>query len=768
MLGLDKRTLQNRLFFALNLWLIVWSVASAFYISAFNEVACVFWYKLSSVGCYLFIAVLLHFFLVYAKKDNLLKHWWMYSIIYLPGIILSYMEITVDFYAKSYDHGGNGWIVSAQTDSIWFWASIVYIIAYISANVFISYRFQKTTNSQRERKQANVLIITATVSLLTGLFIMVLTSVLEFDIPDITPISAAIWAVGIYYSIVKFKLMAMTPSFVAENLFQTIIDSVILTDPQGLILNVNSETQTLLGYDQEELVGQPLEKIFPSENQSMNADITELLNTCPVRSAEAFIISKNKVKIPVMLSVSECTDHYDTRIGFVLTSKDVTEYKQAEEKIQYLATHDSLTGLPNRLLFTQLLNYSIQSAKRNKRQLAVFFIDLDRFKIINDTKGHDAGDQLLQEIAMRYKTILRAADVVSRQGGDEFVILIEDVHKLSDLELVANNILSSTLSPVILFGDECRVTASIGISIYPRDGDNEQTLMKNADTAMYYAKGEGKNNFQFYSKEIQSQSTGRLDIEKNLRFALERNELSLHYQAKVDVKSGAITGVEALLRWQSPVLGSVTPTQLIPVAEETGMIIPIGKWVLQTACAQNVAWQKQGLPAICMAVNLSLRQIEDDKLIDNIKAALRDSGMAPNLLELEITESMIMSNPTQMVAVLVKIKSIGVRLSIDDFGTGYSSLSQLKHFPIDTLKIDRSFIRSIPENVEDKAITKAIISMGETLGLKVIAEGVETVEQLDFLKEQLCDEMQGYFFSKPIEPEKFADLLREHADTSPT
>jgi diguanylate cyclase (GGDEF)-like protein/PAS domain S-box-containing protein len=448
--------------------------------------------------------------------------------------------------------------------------------------------------------------------------------------------------------------------------------------------------------------------------------------------------------------------------GFIEVIEDVTERKRSVEKIQYLATHDTLTGLPNRLMFRQLLNHSIQSARHHKRKLAVFFIDLDRFKIINDTMGHEAGDQLLQEIAMRFKQALRGADVVARLGGDEFIILIEEVNELNQVANVAQKILTSTIKPMVLMGEECRITASIGISIYPKDGEDEQSLMKNADIAMYFAKEEGKNNYQFYSKDIQSQSTKRLSIETNLRLALERNELSLHYQAKVDFKTNVITGVEALLRWQNPYLGTVTPTQFIPVAEETGLIIPIGKWVMKTACAQNVAWQKQGLPAVCMAVNLSLRQLRDDNLIDDIKAALDDSGMAPNLLELEITESMVMHNPTRMIAELVKIKSMGVRLAIDDFGTGYSSLAKIKHFPIDTLKVDRSFIRNIPNNAEDNAITEAIIAMGKTLSLTIVAEGVETIEQMNFLKGHSCDAMQGYYFSKPIVPEQFADLLRKH------
>jgi EAL domain-containing protein (putative c-di-GMP-specific phosphodiesterase class I) len=319
---------------------------------------------------------------------------------------------------------------------------------------------------------------------------------------------------------------------------------------------------------------------------------------------------------------------------------------------------------------------------------------------------------------------------------------------------------------MVLTGEECRVTASIGISIYPGDGTDEQTLIKNADIAMYFAKEEGKNNYQFYSKDIQSQSKERLSIETNLRLALERKEFSLQYQAKLDFKTGAITGVEALLRWDNPFLGSVTPTQFIPVAEETGLIVPIGRWVMKTACAQNVAWQRQGLPPVCMAVNLSLRQLMDDNLLEDIKAALEDSGMEPNLLELEITESMIMQNPTRMIAVLTNIKKLGVRLAIDDFGTGYSSLSQIKHFPIDTLKVDRSFIRNLPQDSEDKAITEAIITMGKTLSLTVVAEGVETQEQKDFLRDHVCDEMQGFYFSKPIMPDQFGDLLRNHDPSS--
>jgi len=576
---------------------------------------------------------------------------------------------------------------------------------------------------------------------------------------------------GIGFDITERRLMeeALRQS---EERYRTIIEQIedgyFECDLRGNFTFVNDAQCRNTGYSREEIIGRSYKNYGDENNaQELNKLFAEIYNTGkPVHAYDLAMIKKDGTKSFNEISVTLIRNAEGEPTGFRGIARDVTERKHAEERIQYLATHDGLTGLPNRLMFSQLLNHAIQGAKRYKRQFSIFFIDLDRFKIINDTLGHEAGDHLLQEIAVRFKQALRAVDVVARLGGDEFVILIEEVSDLDNIATVARKILATVIKPLTLMGDECRVTASIGISSYPNDGEDEQTLLKNADIAMYFAKEEGKNNFQFFSKDIKPQSIERLSMETNLRFALEKNELSLHYQAKLDFKTNAITGVEALLRWDNPALGSVTPTQFIPIAEESGLIVPIGRWVLRTACAQNVAWQKQGLPPVCMAVNLSLRQLLDENLIEDIKQALSDSGISPNLLELEITESMVMHSPTRMIGVLAKIKNLGVRLAIDDFGTGYSSLAQIKHFPIDTLKIDRSFVRNIPQDVEDKAITEAIIAMGKTLSLTVVAEGVETIEQLNFLKDHSCDEMQGYYFSKPIIPEQFADLLRTHVPSS--
>ncbi|CAN7507486.1 GAF domain-containing protein [Bradyrhizobium sp. LjRoot220] len=458
---------------------------------------------------------------------------------------------------------------------------------------------------------------------------------------------------------------------------------------------------------------------------------------------------------------SELLQRLTDNVSFALENFDRADEKtRADERIEYLASHDSLTKLPNREMFNGLLRRAIDAAERYRRSFAVLFIDLDRFKVINDSLGHDAGDMLLVEIGGRLRNALRSSDVVARLGGDEFVVILEEAAERHEVERIAGELLSVLGQPLQLSGHECHTTASIGIAMYPSDGADMQTLTKNADMAMYLAKEDGKNGFRFFTREIKVQSIERLTLESALRRALERDQFSLHYQPKVDMASGQITGVEALLRWNHPELGLVSPGQFIPLAEETGLIVPIGRWVLTEACAQNMAWQRRGLRPVTMAVNLSPRQFADDNLLHDVDEALLASGMSPVLLQLEVTESMVMRNVTRAIKVLDAVQSRGIRLAIDDFGTGYSSMSLMKQFPIDTIKIDRSFVRDLPNDSEDQAIAQAIISMGKALGMTVIAEGVETIEQQTFLRNHACDEMQGFLFSKPLPPRQMADMLR--------
>ena len=450
------------------------------------------------------------------------------------------------------------------------------------------------------------------------------------------------------------------------------------------------------------------------------------------------------------------------RMSWQLTQSRLREGEiklEHAKRVEYLAYHDGLTGLPNRSMYSKLLSQSISEAHRYGRRLAVAFLDLDRFKQINDTLGHAAGDQLLQDVAKRLRLCVRESDTVARLGGDEFVVLLPELSDVKHAAVIAEKILLAIAKPFTLIGREFRVTASIGISAYPLDGLDEQTLTKNADVAMYKAKAEGKNNFQFYAESLNTNSLERLTLEASLRHALEHQEFRLRYQAKRDMHSGRITGTEALLRWEHPDLGLVAPMQFIPVAEESSLMLPIGKWVLRTACAQNVAWQKAGAPRLKMAVNLTGQQFFDEHLIEDVTAILESTGMDAGLLEFEISERLLIRDVESTLRVLTKLKRLGIGIAIDDFGTGYSSLASLQRFPLNTIKIDRSLVAGICAGGENTEFAEAVIAMGKNLSLTVVAQGVETREQAEFLRDHSCDELQGFYLSRPLPPDEFVKLL---------
>jgi diguanylate cyclase (GGDEF)-like protein/PAS domain S-box-containing protein len=441
-------------------------------------------------------------------------------------------------------------------------------------------------------------------------------------------------------------------------------------------------------------------------------------------------------------------------------TRDITERKQTERRLKQLAHFDSLTDLPNRVQFIERLEQAMVDADRNERLLGVVFLDLDRFKYINDSLGHGKGDMLLREVAMRLSGVVRRGDTVARLSGDEFALVLADMGHVDDAIHVAQKILDVFHQPFRVAGHDLSVTASLGITLYPFDDRGADDLLRNADVAMYRAKESGKNNYQFYVAEMTTIVSERLTLENDLRSALVRGEFSLNYQPIADCRSGEITGMEALLRWKHPERGMISPALFIPLAEETGYIIPIGEWVLRSACEQCRRWQNMGFESIYVAVNLSSRQFHQQDLTASIHRILQETGLDPTCLGLEITEGLIMQQAEASVNTLRELKAMGIRISIDDFGTGYSSLSYLKRFPIDVLKIDQSFVRDIPTDQDDAAIASTIITMAHSLGLKVVAEGVETLEQLNFMRKHRCDAMQGYYLSKPLPPEQFAVLLK--------
>ncbi len=544
---------------------------------------------------------------------------------------------------------------------------------------------------------------------------------------------------------------------------EQIADSVIITNRQGVIEYVNPAFEAITGYAREEAVGRKPNLVKSGRHDRdfyrrlwrtiLRGDIFRdmFIN----RKKNGALYYEEKTIMPLKNSAGEITH-------FISTGKDITQRMEAEERLHHLAYHDMLTDLPNRALFMDRIEHAMQRRRMSGQRLALLFLDLDRFKNINDTLGHDAGDRLLQTVARRITQCVREGDTVARFGGDEFAVLLEDVATTDVASQIASKFNEAIGKVIEVDGHELFVTASIGISFFPDDADTAGILLKNADAAMYRAKDMGRNTYQFYSRDMGSKAFERLSLETSLRHALDRQEFLLHYQPQVDVRSGAILGIETLLRWQHPDLGLVQPMKFIPLLEETGLIVPVGEWILETACRQLKCWQTRHGKAFRLAVNLSGRQFFDPALKLQLERLLQRSDLDPAALELEITETILMQNDKATRDNLGALQELGLRLSIDDFGTGYSSLSYLKRFPIDSLKIDRSFIRDLSTDPDDAAIVSAIIVMAHSLKLEVIAEGVESREQLDFLKTKDCDAMQGYLFSKPLDVETMDRLLEKN------
>lgn len=545
-----------------------------------------------------------------------------------------------------------------------------------------------------------------------------------------------------------------------RDLFNGVPMGLYQTTPNGQIIDANPTLLHILGYSDRELLC-----TLNVRDLCVHPEGFELLQhvlTSHGGKTRGFIAQLRRYDGSIIWTESCTRIVYDAH-GKVLyhegALQDVSERRSAEARMHYLAHHDDLTGLPNRVMFKYRLEQAIAESGRRGTLLALLLLDMDRFKAINDTLGHAVGDNLLKILGGRLSGCVREIDTVSRLAGDEFALILPDLTHAEDAARVAKKILNIFVPPFNVDGHELFMSASIGIAIYPMDGDNLDVLLRNVDIAMYHAKEHGRNTFQFYATEMNTKAFERLSLENALRHALERNELFLHYQPQVDLRTGKITAVEALLRWLHPELGVISPLQFIPIAEETGMIMAIGEWVLHAACAQNKAWQAAGLPPFRIAVNLSARQLRQTSFIHVIERTLQETGLEPSYLELELTESMLMHNTENAIAMLAALDGMGIDLSVDDFGTGYSSLTYLKRLPINALKIDKSFVSDIPGDLDDAAIASTIIVMAHNLGIRVIAEGVETQEQRNFLGERACDAMQGYLFSRPVEPEKIPLLF---------
>jgi diguanylate cyclase (GGDEF)-like protein/PAS domain S-box-containing protein len=551
----------------------------------------------------------------------------------------------------------------------------------------------------------------------------------------------------------------------AQVTLNSIGDAVLSTDGDWRITFLNPVAERLIGWTNAEAAGQQLTEVF----QVIEATTRERIVPClefEVKKGRTIILPPNCVlvrrdghELPIEDSAAPIHDRGGRVAGLVVVFHDVSEAQAMAQRMTHLAEHDILTSLPNRSLLDDRLAQGIALARRHSRRLALLFIDVDHFKHVNDSLGHLICDQLLQAVAQRITPCVRSSDTVSRQGGDEFIVLLSEISHTEDAALIAENIRLAVLEPYTIENNLLHLTASIGVSVYPDDGSDPESLIQGADTAMYHAKERGRNRTQFFKEEMNHHAAERQLIRASLRHALERREFVLDYQPKVNLTSGMISGVEALVRWRHPNRGVLPPLEFIQIAEDCGLIVPIGQWVLRAACAQAQTWLTNGIPFGTMAVNISAIEFRNEKFLEDICGILASTGLAPRYLELELTETAVMRNFEATGAVLQSLSKMGIRIAVDDFGTGYSNLSYLKRFPINTLKLDKSFVHDIPENGNIATIVRSVIHMGQSLHLKVVAEGVENAEQLKFLQAYDCAEAQGYYFSKPVDPGECQALI---------
>jgi len=559
----------------------------------------------------------------------------------------------------------------------------------------------------------------------------------------------------------------------AQVTLNSIGDAVACTDMAGNLTFLNIVAEKMTGWSWQEAAGRPMAEIFRILDTTNREVIPNPMDMAVRRDqtvhlpANSILVRRDGFEIPIEDSVAPIHDREGAAAGAVIIFRDVSAARALAVQMTHSAEHDYLTGLPNRMLLNDRISQAIALAPRHKKHVALLFLDLDGFKHINDSLGHPVGDKLLQSIAERLVECVRASDTVSRQGGDEFVVLLSEVEHSEDAAITATRMLQAVAQPHSVGERDLHVTTSIGVSVYPDDGLDAETLIKNADTAMYQAKENGRQSYQFFKPAMNVRAVERQFLEEGLRRSLERQEFALHYQPKIDLMTGAMTGAEALIRWTNPTRGSISPADFIPVAEDCGLILPIGAWVLREACGQARAWMDAGLPIKTIAVNVSAMEFRDDNFLENVFAILEKTDLDPRSLELEITESVLMKHAASAAAILQTLRERGIRVTVDDFGTGYSSLSYLRKFPVDSLKIDQSFVRQIGADGDDSTIVKAVIGMAQGLKLRVIAEGVETADEVAFLRACRCEEAQGYYFSRPVPAQQFATLLRDGIPRSP-
>ena len=764
----NSRERLNQVFFLISLCFAVWSFAFAFWPSAPTKDQAWFWFRFSAVGWTVTPSLLLHFLILLSRQERLLCRWWSCAVIYLPGVYYFVQALygrmgVVDFVQTPY-----GWSDVYEPLTLSFVGYLIYLSSYIAVGMLAVFVWGLRTERMAERRQSQILLI-------TGLPVLVAVALSGIFLPmwgirrppEIAHLITALWVLSVWAAVSRYRMMILSPDVVAPDIFRTMADAAVLVDVEGRVVGLNRSAESLLGAGEKELKGTTIEEVFETEDSTEAETIRRLIFSSMGRNLELRLRRASGDLAILRVSASQVKDRFAQPNGWVVLIRDISDQKRAEADLKYLTTHDPLTDLPNRSLLHDRLQRTLKRAIREKHPFALLMFDLDDFKRINDAYGAKIGDAVLLESARRLTRSVRGLDTVCRLGGDEFMIVVEDLLESGDSDIVAQRILDCFDEPIEVDGQSITVIGSIGISTYPFDGLETETLVKKADLALTSAKQRGRGGYEYYAPRMDALNRQRVAIEQGLQEALAQDEFYLVYQPLVDFSTGGIAGVEALIRWQSSRLGLLSPSSFIPIAERSGLIVSIGRWVLENACRANRRWQQAGLPAVPVGVNISARQLQESDFVEMVEEVLKTTGLRPELLELELTESTAMEDVSRSQALLTRLREIGVQIVIDDFGTGYSSLMRLKQLPMDTVKVDRSFIENIAKDPKDRALVMAIVAMARNLGVVVVAEGVETLEQLEVLRsfetqpmEVLrCDKVQGNLFSTPVDTDEVPSLF---------
>jgi len=769
----DRRERLNQVFFLISLCFAVWAFAFAFWPSAPTKSHAWFWFRFSAIGWTLTPSLLLHFLILLSRRERYLRRWWTYALIYIPGVYYFFQAQfgrmgVVDFVQTPF-----GWSDVYEPLTVSYAGYLIYFASYLFLGLVLVFLWGRGVERVAERRQSQVLLA-------TGLPVLVAVTLSGIFLPmwgirkppEAAHLIAALWLPSIWMVVCRYRLMILTPAVVAPDIFRTMADAAILVGLDNQVVGLNRSAETLFGASGEQLEGSAVEDLFETEDSTEAQTIRRLIANSDGCTIELGLRRGSGDLATLRVSVSKVEDRFAQPMGSVLLIRDISDQKRAEADLKYLTTHDALTDLPNRSLLNDRLDRALQRAIRQKYPFAILMFDLHDFKQINDAYGPKSGDLVLREAARRLTRCVRGLDTVCRLGGDEFMIVVEDLLESGDSDLVAQRILDSFEEPIEAQGQRIAVSGSIGISTYPFDGLDTETLVKKADLALTSSKQRGRGGYQYYAPRMDALNRQRVAIEQGLQEALAEDGFYLVYQPLVAFASGSIAGIEALMRWQSKELGMISPLSFIPIAERSGLIVPIGKWVLETACRASRRWQEEGFPAVPIAVNISARQLQEPDFVEVVETVLQETGLRPDLLELELTESTAMEDVQRSKAQLTQLQDSGVRIVIDDFGTGYSSLMRLKQLPMNAVKVDRSFIENIAKDPKDRALVMAIVAMAGNLGVDVVAEGVETLEQLEVLRSfetqpltvLRCDKVQGNLFSTPVETDEVPSLFALAAD----